>query len=504
LAIMRGGPQPIADRNGRLMKHILIRSGKSPFYAAGPSEYLHRDLMGTNIGNLLFSDSAHKLLSTPRTEITSNGMRADPSPERAAQINEAYNVFVVPLANAFRDSFQASLDRLSTLIEQLTIPVVVLGVGAQVGADYNVDDLRPIEASVRRFVTAVLDRSASIGVRGELTASYLNSLGYRDVDIIGCPSMFLQGDTFPDIRIPEPFDTSSRIAINLSPDAIPVGNIAGLAARAQARFPHLMYFAQNLVDAELLFWGDTSVEAGIEHPFPLQISHPLFQRDQVTVPLDPRTWIEELSAYDFAYGTRIHGNIAALLAGTPAVVLAHDSRTLELCRYFEIPHTLLADLPADTEPEDLYEGADFGAMLKGHHDRFQRLTSFLGKNDLENTYDHGDGGFAFNARMATVNLPPPLRLWDGSDDGALRYRFSRLREKHAQVVRGIETLTKKNVELRKRLATAEKREAVLARRLTNLERQVVRVDKRLRGIDRRVLVRIGPALQRRIRRTKVK
>ena len=149
--------------------------------------------------------------------------------------------------------------------------------------------------------------------------------------------MFLHGDTFPDIRIPEPFSTSSRIAINLSPDATPVGDIAGLAAQAGTRFPHLMYFAQNLVDAELLFWGDTSAQAGHEHPFPSQISHPLFQRDQVTVPLDPKTWIEELSAYDFAYGTRIHGNIAALLAGTPAVVLAHDSRTLELCRSLRHP-----------------------------------------------------------------------------------------------------------------------------------------------------------------------
>jgi hypothetical protein len=489
------------------MRRILIRSGKSPFYAAGPPEYLRRDLMATNIGNLLFSDAAHKLLSTPRTEVISNDMRAHPSPERAAEINEAYDFCVIPLANAFRPSFQKSLDRLSTLIEQLTIPVVVLGVGAQVCADYNTEELRPLEASVRRFISAVLDRSASIGVRGELTACYLNGLGYRDVDIIGCPSMFLHGDRFPDIRIPEPFSTSSRIAINLSPDAIPVGDIAGVAAHAQARFPHLMYFAQNLVDAELLFWGDTSVEAARKDPFPLQISHPLFQHNQVTVPLDPKTWIEQLSTYDFAYGTRIHGNIAALLAGTPAVVLAHDSRTLELCRYFEIPYRLLVDLPADTDPEDLYEHADFGAMLKGHNDRFQRLTSFLNKNDLQNTYDHGDSGAAFDARLAAMKLPPPLRLWDGSDDGALRYRFSRLREQHAQAARRIEALAKKNEDLRKRLAAAEKKDSVLTRRLTDLERQVAGVDKRLTARDKkcdgRVLARVGPAIRRRFRRNKV-
>ncbi|MFF5563044.1 polysaccharide pyruvyl transferase family protein [Streptomyces sp. NPDC012623] len=469
--------------------------------------------MGTNTGNLLFSDSAHKLLTTPSTEVTSNGIRTDHSAERAARINAEYDVFVVPLANAFRPSFQASLDRLSTLIEQLTIPVVVLGVGAQVGADYNTDELRPMASSVRRFAAAVLERSASIGVRGELTASYLAGLGFRDVDIIGCPSMFLHGDTFPDIRTPEqPFGPDARLAINLSPDAIPVGDIAGLAARARARFPHLTYFAQNLVDAETLFWGDTSPEDGRGGDFPLQLSHPLYQEDRVVVPLDPKTWIEDLAAYDFAYGTRIHGNIAALLAGTPAVVLAHDSRTLELCRYFDIPYRMLDELPADTEPEDLYAAADYAPMLKGHRERFRRFTAFLDRNQLENTFDHGDGGAAFDARLDAVDLPPSLRLWDGSDDGALRYRFSRLREQHARAGRRLDALTKKNDQLKKELAGAQKRAekatAAFEGRLAELERQLAAVGPRvaaaetkIAGIDRRLMVRLGPAIRRRVRRT---
>ncbi|MEU8352773.1 polysaccharide pyruvyl transferase family protein, partial [Streptomyces sp. NPDC048845] len=341
------------------MKRILIRSGKSPFRVATPEEFIHQDLIGTNSGNLLFSDAAHKLLLTDGTEVTSNGIRTDCSAERARQINEEYDTFVVPLANAFRPSFRASLDRLSTLIEQLTIPVVVMGVGAQVGEDYDTERLRPMEDSVKRFAAAVLDRSASIGVRGELTADYLKGLGFADVDIIGCPSMFLYGETFPEPRRPAPFTDRSRIAINLSPDAMPVGDITGMARLAQERFPELMYYAQNLRDAETLFWGDTSEAAGSHEDFPHRLTHPLLRADRVRVPLDPATWIEELRSYDFAYGTRIHGNIAALLAGTPAVVLVHDSRTLELCRYFGIPHRMLSGLGTDIRPEELYEQADF-------------------------------------------------------------------------------------------------------------------------------------------------
>ncbi|MGW5640161.1 polysaccharide pyruvyl transferase family protein, partial [Streptomyces sp. NPDC003832] len=334
---------------------------------ATPTEFIQQDLIGTNTGNLLFSDSAHKMLTTPDTEVTSNGIRTNHSAERAAEINERYDVFVVPLANAFRPQFQASLDRLSTLIEQLTIPVVVFGVGAQATDDYATDMLAPMEASVKRFARAVLDRSASIGVRGELTASYLRDHGVPDdsIDIMGCPSMFLYGDRFPEIRATE-ITADSRLAINLSPNAIPVGPVSGIAAHAHAHYPNLTYYAQNLVDAELLLWGDTTPESGFEDPFPLQLSHALLRENKVRMPLDPAQWIDELRAYDFAYGTRIHGNIAALLAGTPAVVLTHDSRTLELCRYFDIPHRQLSTLSADTDPRDLYEAADFSAMIKGH------------------------------------------------------------------------------------------------------------------------------------------
>lgn len=486
-----------------------MRSGKSPFHAASTAEYLHQDLMGTNTGNLLFSDSAHKMLTTPNAEVTSNGIRTNPSAQRAAEINEQYDAFVVPLANAFRPQFQASLDRLSTLIEQLTIPVVVFGVGAQVGAEYDTAVLDPMNDSVKRFARAVLDRSATIGVRGELTADYLTGLGFKDVDIIGCPSMFLYGDTFPALRRPGTFGPDTRIALNLSPNARPVGDIAGVAARTAERFPRLMYFAQNMVDAELLYWGDTSVESGYSDSFPLQLSHDLFREGKVTVPLDPKTWLEDLAEFDFAFGTRIHGNVAALLAGTPAVVLAHDSRTLELCRYFDIPHRMFAEVGDDVDPAALYAEADFGPMYAGHAERFGRMAAFLTRNGLENTYEHGDGGTAFEARMKSLELPPSVTLWDGADDGDLRYRFARLREQIADnresAARRMDGLVKKNEALAKKLGAAERTNTAQTKTLTALEKRLAATEKQLAvtakkvtGIDKRLLVRVGPAVRRRL------
>ncbi|MDT9698560.1 polysaccharide pyruvyl transferase family protein [Streptomyces sp. P17] len=252
--------------------------------------------------------------------------------------------------------------------------------------------------------------------------------------------------------------------------------------------------------------GPHTPESGAQAPFPKLLTHDLLRENKVRMPLDPATWIDELRGYDFAYGTRIHGNIAALLAGTPAVVLTHDSRTLELCRYFDIPHRQLSGLPADTDPRDLYEAADFSAMIKGHGERFERITAFLTRNGLDNAYQHGDGGAAFEARVASLDLPASMQVWDGTQDGQMRYRISRLRERITVSETRVTAVTKKNDELRVKLAAAEKRATATAEQLAAAVKQIeaarkqlAAVERHVVGIEKRVLVRLGPALRRRSR-----
>jgi hypothetical protein len=53
--------------------------------------------------------------------------------------------------------------------------------------------------------------------------------------------------------------------------------------------------------------------------------------------LDVDEWINHMRSFDFYFGSRLHGAIASLLAGTPACLVAHDSRTMELAEYAGIP-----------------------------------------------------------------------------------------------------------------------------------------------------------------------
>ncbi|MEW2065580.1 polysaccharide pyruvyl transferase family protein [Streptomyces sp. NPDC007346] len=424
-------------------RRILLRSGKSPFDADSLERSLHRDVFATNAGNLIFSDAAHKILTTPQTEVVSNGIRAVAS--EAERINEEYDVFVVPLANAFRPTFERALTRMTQLIKRLRIPVVVLGVGAQADLRYDATRLKPMEPTVRQFVTAVLDRSVSIGVRGEFTEQYLKDMGFRDVEVIGCPSMFMNGETFTLDKRVESLTPDSRVSVNGSHSAVRAHGLDAVIRRAHRRYPHLRFVGQNLLEAELLHWRETAHPTGAQTSMPTHPSHPMYREDKVRLYVDPATWIGELREFDFSFGSRIHGNIAALLAGVPSTVLCSDSRTLELCRYFGIPHRKISEVPRTVDPAELYEAADFGELVNGHKERFLRFTGFMEKNGLENTFTHGDGGAAFDARLAGLTLPPAVRPWIDSDPETLSGRFNWLRGR-------MEELSSENDQLRGQLA----------------------------------------------------
>ncbi|GAX50132.1 polysaccharide pyruvyl transferase family protein [Streptomyces olivochromogenes] len=463
------------------MKRILLRSGKSPYDVVPVEQALHQDVIATNAGNLIFSDAAHKILETPRAEVVSNGIRTNVA--AAGRINEEYDAFVVPLANAFRPSFEPQLRRLTQLISKLRIPLVVPGIGAQTGLDYNPARLKPMEPAVREFVTAVLERSASIGVRGEFTERYLKDMGFRDVEVIGCPSMFMYGREL-DVRKNAPaLGPESRVAINGSHSAVKSQGLDGVIRRAHARYPHLRFVGQNLSDARQLHWRDLSDPNGSVTAMPTHPDHPMYREDKVRVYVDPVTWIDDLRDFDFSFGSRIHGNIAALLAGTPATVLCGDSRTLELCRYFGIPHRRINALPQDLDPAELYAEADFGELTGGHQERFDRFMGFLERNGLENTFTHGDGGAAHEKRLRSLAFPAGIRPWNDADVASLTSRFGWLQTR-------IGELSTDNAKLKRELDKARKTAAKPAAAAAP-QRSVYRIARRAVGRPLRKALQAG-------------
>jgi hypothetical protein len=455
------------------MAKILLRASKTPFEAMTAEGTLQNSVGGKNLGNLVFSDSAYKMLDVPGTEITTTGFSsAVPAPER---INEEYDYFVLPFANAFSPGFHGHLDFWADVIERLTIPIMVLSVGAQSSLDYDLDRMRPLDASVKRFVSAVLDRAPSIGVRGEFTQSYLNHLGFKDVEVIGCPSMFRHGRSLSVEKKASALDTDARIGMYTTNGTM--GDLGQILTDNYRRYPNLRYIAQDIPDLERLYWGDTSRASGRYKDLPVLRSHPLFEENRVRLHLDPITWIRALSDYDFVFGTRIHGNIVSLLAGTPAVVMCHDSRTLELSRYFDIPHRNMTEPSEEFDAAKLYERADYTALVKGHGERFERMTGYIEKHGIPHVFQDGqDGGAAFEERIRGVDFTPPVEVWS-DDDGGLGYRMGWLRE-------SVRNLTQEQQKSKKRQDSLERKNTQLNKRQVSLEKKLAQAGKRLAALEK--------------------
>jgi hypothetical protein len=398
------------------VKRILVRSPKDPFHVISPEHALAlypKGVFGRNVGNMIFTESMHRLITVPGVDVVSDSFLSERLPDsraHAARINEEFDQFVIPLANAFRASFHRNLTQMTQLIERLDIPVVVAGVGVAGGVgslDNPFPDNPPeVTATIKRFLTTVLDHSSTIGVRGETTRDYLASLGFGDehVEVVGCPSLFRRGDELRVEKKSDRLSEDSHFTMNLSP-YVPI--MDEVSIRHAERYPHMVYVPQGHDSLEMLLWGvDRNPKKRPD--LPAHPTHPLYTANRMRFFVDPVTWNDYLAQQEFSFGTRIHGNIAAINARTPAHVLAHDARTLELARYHEIPHTLVPDLPPKVDAADLFEQTDYSAFNAGHPERFAKFSRFLEKNGVEHVDEEGKSNPAYDERMASTPFPPAV------------------------------------------------------------------------------------------------
>lgn len=378
---------------------IFVRRYLNPLDPPGID--LFRVGIGANVGNLVFASSAQRTLTVDGVDVeTNNFSTLLPITDR---LNDEGRHVVIPLANAFRRGYLRELGLLTEAIEKLTVPVTILGVGGQFGLIGPPRSAPDVDEAARRFLRAVLERGPSIGVRGERTAAWLHRLGFDDVDVIGCPSMFLRGR---DLRLrdePPVFDERTRLSLNLTPRVpIPAGWVEDLLAR----HPHTEFVGQQLSDLDAMLGGPAVPNAS--PGYPASYAHPLIAGNRAVFHQHAPTWIEAMAGRDFTVGHRIHGNIASLLAGTPAHVIVHDSRTLELCEYFQIPHTFVGRHTADLTPERFHAASDYSGMLAGHGERVDRFAAFMQRHGLRHALDLPAGEAPYDRQVAAVARRPDL------------------------------------------------------------------------------------------------
>lgn len=404
------------------MKKILLRAGKNPFSAMNAYETFDKNVIGNNNGNLLFQSAAHKLLSTSGCEVISGGLNFNAS--MAGKVNDEYDYFVLPLANAFRLSFEPQLKKLTDFVKALKIPVVMLSGGCQSGSDGGFSNLNSMKNTVIDFCQAILEKSTHITVRGEKTADYIESLGFKNIIVIGCPSMTMNGPSHT-VYVPKSWNLK-QIAYNVETSKDICGNIF---SDIESRFD-AVYFPQDIKTMEMMLWGGEKFSSDRSPFLPLRSSHKQFSSNSIEFHLDPSTWINRMRDFDLSLGPRIHGNVIPILAGTPSVVMAHDSRTTELAEYHQIPHFKDHEISSVECLEQVLDRVNYDHFNKGLSDRFYKVADFLKINGLNHIYEESEKSALdeYNRRLKSVRFSEPLKFQGFGMSENERARLGKIRD----------------------------------------------------------------------------
>jgi hypothetical protein len=152
--------------------------------------------------------------------------------------------------------------------------------------------------------------------------------------------------------------------------------------------------------------------------FPVHTSHQLYREHRMAYSPTAWSWIRHLEDDDFAFGPRLHGTVAATLAGTSAHLLVHDSRTLEVARHHHLPHTLTRDLGDVRSVRDLAARQDYTAFNRAYPELLDAYLAFLTRNGLPNAYAPGASGARLAAFDASLVPARKARTVLSATDGA--------------------------------------------------------------------------------------
>ena len=302
--------------------------------------------------------------------------------------------------------------------------MVLLGGGLQASLPYRSGIKRPQDESVKAFIGAIMDRSGSVGVRGEWTQDYLQQLGFKDVEVIGCPSMFMCGDKLDVQKQAPALDADSRITINVTSRISEMGPIV---ESHTANYPNLTYIGQEMDCLRLLLWGEGIRKMADPNPLPGLAVAPARARRQDEAVGRPVA-LDRLPARHGLHvrhpDPRQHRGAARRHARRTSS--AHDTRTTELARYFEIPHKLISEITPETDAAELYAEADYGPLNANHKKRYDTFIGYVERHGLSHVFQPGEDPTLFEQKVASIRYPDSVALYSGS----AYQRYSRADEAH--------------------------------------------------------------------------
>jgi hypothetical protein len=345
------------------------------------------DATGANTGNMMIGHGLFHGLEAARKEFHP-GFGAIP----AERLHEHYDAVFIPASNFISPS--VDLTGQADYFARSKLPLVCFGLGSQL-LPGQVAALKP---GTDRFLRLVSERSGSLGVRGSFTAEVLWDMGIRNTSVIGCPSVLsFRAETLDRLAAAKP--SLDKVALGFSNNVRRHAlSPEGMRASENALFQRMLgengyYILQNEApELEMLAAmerGDSATVAamigqvaGLFEVSPGRADVRRFLETRMRVFFSVEDWLGCTATMSAAIGTRFHGNIAALLSGTPALFLVHDMRTLELCETLRVPHLMLDRAHSAEDLVERMRSMDYGPFRAQFRRLLMEWRLFLARNGL--------------------------------------------------------------------------------------------------------------------------
>lgn len=244
-------------------------------------------------------------------------------------------------------------------------PLIPISVGLQCDSYRSNFNMHP---DTIKLLSAIQER-AVIGVRGNYTAEILHSKGIKNIQVIGCPSMYYPFDY--DFKIRKKDTEIKRVTCNMR-------TLYSSLDKEEQSF--MLYCAKN----KFCFCEQTSYGLSTKYCSNMRVYDTLNEwlNNYKTMFFDVADWQEYMSSMDFSIGGRFHGNVVGLWNGVPGMFITIDSRTSELCKHFSLPTMDMKNFNDKKDIRYYYELADYTEFNKNYPDRLDEFISFLKKNNL--------------------------------------------------------------------------------------------------------------------------
>ena len=308
-------------------------------------------------------------------------------PER---VSAEYDVILIAAANFLFPGFD--FGGMAEFIERTDLPVAIVELGAQ-SKDYSRHI--PLKPGTERLMRVVAERAPIIGVRGPFTAEVLDEMNIRNVQIVGCPSYYMNGEGDA-LVCDRTLCEKPRIAVNASRDVFQHAFdarkmrevVAGLIREA-IRYDGI-FVAQTEREEMIVASGtnDSETDEALDRLSRLFTgfiddvdSLKLWAHDHLRVYWSVEHWIDDMREFDLVAGTKFHGAMAALLAGTPAFVFCHDTRTREMSEFLGVPSASI-EVVDRIDLREVYDRIDPSRFNARRAELFPAYKRFLEANGL--------------------------------------------------------------------------------------------------------------------------